>query len=210
MYNKSKLYLIEFILLVILSILLWYRSKTYDRIMAVFLFIMALIKLTEYGFLNGADPNQSARMIYILLWLQIVFYAFSIWFFLQTSMKPKSLYLTNLSLFLFIIFLVIFVTSMFFIFVKKDYFNLYLDQNNHIIWDFGPCHKLIPLYLIGLLILTCILLADFDFKDIVLFLLIVFSILILIYSLDKEKNCIQIWYSFGIFLGFIIWINGYT
>lgn len=61
-----------FILLVVVSILLFIRNNGYDRLLAVLFFVISLIQVTEYLFHSGIiSADEGGRMIYLTLWLQV-------------------------------------------------------------------------------------------------------------------------------------------
>lgn len=72
MISYTKQYLINWWLLVFISFLLWYRNRDYDRIIAVFTFVVAIIDLLQYGVFSGMSEKEAGKSIYIALWAQIL------------------------------------------------------------------------------------------------------------------------------------------
>lgn len=75
-----------FMLLVVVSILLFIRNSGYDRLIAVLFFVISLIQMTEYLFHAGCiSADEGGRLIYLVLWLQVAVLAIGLEFTFQTG-----------------------------------------------------------------------------------------------------------------------------
>ena len=60
------------LIIVVISVLLFMRDNTYDRLIAILFLVISLIQLTEFLFHEGCiSPDTGGRLIYIILWLQV-------------------------------------------------------------------------------------------------------------------------------------------
>lgn len=77
-------------ILCFMTLFLWYRNNTYDRALSCFIFTLGLVQLIEYGIHSGADPSQSARALFLILWLQCLVLAIGVFLFIKSDTNPKK------------------------------------------------------------------------------------------------------------------------
>jgi len=91
LYN-AKLSLTTWWLVAIVSLFVWYRNEYLDRYLAIYLFLLAFIQLLEYGYMSGSKKEQTNKMIFCLLWLQLL--VLSIGSYLYTKSAESIITLT--------------------------------------------------------------------------------------------------------------------
>ena len=65
-----------FILLVVVSVLLFFRDNGYDRLICALFLVISLIQFTEFLLHAGCiSPDTGGRLIYLILWLQVTVFA---------------------------------------------------------------------------------------------------------------------------------------
>jgi hypothetical protein len=71
MIKNSKILLISWWIIIVISFLLWYRNLFYDRIFSVFSIFLGLLVLIFYGLANNMRSDQGITLIIIILSIQI-------------------------------------------------------------------------------------------------------------------------------------------
>lgn len=67
MCDSAKVCVVSWWLVAIVSVLLWYRNVTYDRVIAVVFFTFSLLQLLHYGCHNLLDPTVAGRLTVVVL-----------------------------------------------------------------------------------------------------------------------------------------------
>lgn len=195
----------------LLSLFLWYRNNSYDRIIAVFLFVSGLIQLVEYGALSGADPRQTGTAIFLVLWLQcLVLNIAALSFFVSQKEKAKS-FVTVSSILVFIyalMFLAMLIYSFFPSMVLKVE-----EVKNKVLWTKngkeGILGNLSIVYLLGIFVPLFLILAYYSWANLEMGIIILYLLGTLVFSLLKEQS-LNSWGNFFIGVGFLAWFFGGT
>ncbi len=67
-----KTSLIGWFLLVVISVLLWYRNDNYDRVFCIYGVLAAVILLLYYGVHSGMSPSSAGQISYAVVWIFII------------------------------------------------------------------------------------------------------------------------------------------
>lgn len=79
MYNTAKNSFISFVVIFILSFILWYSNKGNDRIYAVFFFMCSFIQLVQYAIFSNGNTTQGALIIFYLMIFQVLLLSVAIY-----------------------------------------------------------------------------------------------------------------------------------
>ena len=104
MISWCKRFLVDWWLLIFISFLLWYRNKDYDRVISIFIIMVAIINLVEYGVFSGMSETEAGKWIYITLWVQILALAISCHVYVQETITAIYLFVIALVSIIFIIY----------------------------------------------------------------------------------------------------------
>ena len=219
MCDTAKSSITSWWILALMSLFLWYRNEKYDRALSIFIFTLGLIQLIEYGINSGTDPNQSARALYITLWLQCLVLAIGVFVFINSSKDNETPSIreniintiAGWNLFLFAI---IFVVALIISFTS----NTPSDFTNEMeIYASG-----IPLlgkwgwlYLLGIFIPLVLIFSYYAWADIGIAILILYGILSAVYVLAnypiKGSTTYQgsnVWCYLAVGFSFLAWFIG--
>ena len=177
--------IISWWILAIIALFLWYRNRQYDRALSVFVLVLGLIQLIEYGIHSGADPNQSGRALYITLWLQTLVLAIGVFVFIGSQNAQKVTTVTDdvihtiagWNLFLFAI---VFVVTLVISFTSGSTFSGAPGPSGHIEWYQNDSSLLGGwgfLYLAGIFIPLFLIFAYYSWADISIAIMIVYGAL---------------------------------
>ncbi len=108
----AKEYLIAWWILALMAFFLWYRNSGIDRVVAALVFTFGLLQLLNYGAYSGTSVNQTARAIFVSLWLQCLVLAVGVYIFLSAT-GASMLYL--MSLILLTAYTIFFLISIFYV-----------------------------------------------------------------------------------------------
>jgi len=197
--QTAKTSLSTFILLIVVGFFLWYRNAETDRLLAVLIFTASLFVLLEYGVRSTANPDQSGRILFILLWLQVAMLAIGSWMRLNTQLSAAVA----------IAFTIIFGVALLYAMSTTEPFGADLTPNGWIEWT-RDGHTLLGnttlLYFLGLF-LPLLLLAVEDSSTGLTFL---FAYLVvstmLIYTYSTQSTFLSIWFSSWIIFAFLAWL----
>jgi hypothetical protein len=178
-------------ILALMALFLWYRNEKYDRALAIFVFTLGLIQLIEYGIHSGTDPHQSGRALFIILWLQCLVLAISVFIFIDGMRDHDNPTITEnivhtiagWNLFLFAI---VFVIALVLSFTSGSTFSGAPGQSGHIEWYMNGGSLLGRwgwLYLIGIFVPLILIFAYYMWADVGIAILIIYGVLSAAYVL---------------------------
>ncbi len=177
MYEIVKKTIIGWWISILVSLMLWYRGKNYDRVLGIVILIYGLISLFNYGVYNNANPKEVGVSIAVAI-------SISAFLPLLSFLTLKSCS-TITGLFLLIIVAVILLA----IFYALEYSSEYDVTNNRIVYkNYNGENNLIGISwiiilffiaLIGFLLLFVYI--DNTQDDLLRLFLLIISILILLY-----------------------------
>ncbi len=189
-----KRYLIDFWLLVFIGFMLWYRNRAYDRVVSVFLVMVAIVDLLEYGAFSGMDSFESGRWIYITLWVQVLALAIATYIYVQEILACVYMIVMAVVASIFIIY-GLFCKDRFVV-NSCGWFNdgssLFLG---HYWW----------VYILGLVI-PVILIAYYKNTSVVVLLLYGLLAAIYVSCSSNEENWASNWFLLASGIAFICWI----
>jgi hypothetical protein len=110
MAYSIKSSLLAWWLVLIISVFLWYRNITYDRILAAVAITVAMIQLIEYGLYNHMNPYQGGRMVFLVLFLIPFIFALSVLVAIQNIYALIWLIIVS----------IIFLFAVTYVFLSKD------------------------------------------------------------------------------------------
>lgn len=209
----TKESLIHWWLLAFIALFLWYRNNYYDRIFAVYFFVVALSWLIQYGFLSGASDQQSGNSIYIILWLQCMVLAIGVFTYLRnhqpTLMDPHqrtATYLSGINLFVYAV--ITLIAILYIVFGQTRHVlevngggvgggvgggGVGLGGEGGISWTtngtdtiLGPWYVNV-IYILGIMIPLILLFVWYEFKDFGLLLLMVYILLSIMLALWQSS-----------------------
>jgi hypothetical protein len=208
----AKEKLVTWWILFILTLFLWYRNFEYDRIIAIFLFLSALIQIFEYSVYCGADPQKEGYKIYLSLWLQCLSLCLAVYIYIKSSpIVDNSPLALALSGWLTFIFALIFIAAILYLLNYQTYISGEILQDG-IAWRMNDSNFLgnfLWLYLIGIFAPFILLFAFSGFNNIGLLLLLIYLIaVVLLLFTNSRELFISRWIYFSVGLGFLAWMIG--
>ncbi len=199
----SRESILAFIILVVIAILLYIRNIKYDRILAVFLFAVSLIQLTEFFYHNGSlSSSTGGRLIFMILWLQVLVLAVGVQIYYQTT-------LTSLWM---ILFIVIFMIALFYSVGQR--FSV-TTGDGHLVWSQdGKTSNILGkgafLYLAGLFIPLLIILYYSGWKDTGMWIILIAVLLsiFLVRVFYPKLVFSSLWCYSAVGVAFVVWLVG--
>lgn len=189
------------ILLVILSLLFWYRLNEYDKIFAIYAIMLAVIMLILYGVHSSMDPLMAGR---ITIGTILVFIAILI-IMSYTCTGKKWIGVVSLI----VIFIVLFLL---FIVVFGDYrIDISYENNDPPYW-FAPGYLsfIFPVIFIGLLLPLIFILANENWAKVEIYIAIVFMIVSvsILFARYKNTQAISVWFYTLTIMVIFFWVVG--
>lgn len=201
-----------------MALFLWYRNERYDRALAIFVLALGLIQLIEYGIHSGADPSQSARALYITLWLQCLVLAIGVFLFINSSIDPEQPNLTQnvvhtIAGWNLMLFAIVFVVTLVLAFVGGHNFWAAPGDSGHIEWsrDGGSLLGNIGwLYLVGIFLPMMLILGYYLWADVGIAVLILYGLLSLAYvvAIYPPAAFSSMWCYISVGFAFLAWFLG--
>jgi hypothetical protein len=176
-----------------------------------FIFGLSLIQIVEYAIHENANPNQSGKLIYVILWFQCFLINFGCFLYLNRYITPEKNYLYIISLLNLIFSTIVFISSIIYIFFTND--NIEAKKDNcHISWTTNSENFLgyySYLYLYFIFIPFFLLIID-NYQQIGMYVLLLYGISSLLYSLYRYSNgnVGSIWCYLSIGFAFLVWFFG--
>lgn len=221
--TQAKTCLIAWWVAAIISFLLWYRNYTYDRIIAAVVFILGLIQLVQYGCYSLMNPIVAGRITAVLIYLLVIVLLIGVLIYTgaTTLIIVTAVICFMLGLLLFDLY-----------FRYRD-FRTYTPSvesgadpdappvstytGNGVQWlqaDGGPMFNTleITLFIVAVVVAWLYLMSYFNWKDVGLYLIAIYIIVVAIYAeaLSQEKiehsGSRTVQYLIGIVL--IVWLAG--
>lgn len=221
--THAKTCLIAWWVAAIISFLLWYRNYTYDRIIAAVVFILGLIQLVQYGCYSLMNPVVAGRITAILIYLLVIVLLIGVLIYTGAT---TLIIITAVICFMFglLLFDIYFNHRDFRTFtpsvegeadVRRPIVSTY--TGNGVQWlqgDGGPMFNIveITLFIVGVVIAWFYLMSYYNWKDVGLYLIAIYIIIVAIYAeaLSHEKiehsGSRTLQYIIGIIL--IVWLVG--
>lgn len=213
---SSKASVTSWWILALMSLFLWYRNEKYDRALAGFIFTLGLIQLVEYGVHSGADPNQSGRALFIILWLQCLVLAIGVFVFITSSSDTDNIstreniigIITGWNL---VLFSIIFIAALILSFTID--FSAAPGPSGHIEWYmngqpfFG---KWGFLYIVGVFVPLLLLFGFYNWADVSLGILIIYGLLSAAYISGNypPEAFTSMWCYLSVGFAFLAWFLG--
>ena len=150
MYNTVKESFISFVLIFILSFILWYSNSFNDRIYAVFFFFCSFIQLIQYSIYSNGNTSQGAKIIFYISVFQILFVSIALFFTFRTTKYAMFLKIYAV--------LTLFYCSFYIFYISDQNINCYIE-NGRIVYtfngkkDFASYFWIIPILLSTLILL---------------------------------------------------------
>lgn len=178
----SKILLSSWWVLFTIAVFLWYRNFKYDRMIASYAFLLALIQIVQYAFINGAKSKTSANLIYIIMWLQPIFMSFCAFVFLKKQTEQYNTEANkNISKLTFLLFLVTIIVFIYKLYELYEYDNVNMSYiDGKISWSEGKIPFMEKWYLVYFTLISLplfIIAAYYKFKDVTSLILLFFIIL---------------------------------
>jgi len=206
-----------------MALFLWYRNELYDRALAIFVLMLGLIQLIEYGIHSGADPQQSGHALYITLWLQCLVLAIGVFLFIKSAVDTEinqggeptlsENIITTIAGWNLILFAIVFVVALVLSFTSGATFSGAPGPSGHIEWYMNDGFLLGRwgwLYLIGLFVPLILIFAYFAWADIGIAILILYGVLSAAYVLANYPPAAfsSMWCYLAIGFAFLAWMIG--
>lgn len=213
MYYDAKSSILAWWILALIAILLWYRNQEFDRAVAVFIFIVGLIQLIEYGVRSGADSKQSGSAIFVLLWLQTIVLAIGTYIFLKSNEIEETKIYTTLSAYNLAAFAIVFIVALFYLFFAGSKIQAKLAESGHVDWSNNGSSILGNwgwLYVAGLFIPFILILGYYDWANLGVMLLILYGLASAAYVLTSfpPEAFGSMWCYLAIGFAFLVWFIG--
>ena len=218
MCSTAKDSIMAWWLLAILFFFLWYRDRKYDRVISLFVLMLGLIQLIEYGAHSGASPYQSGKAIFLTLWLQCLVLAIGVYIYIGSHRNKSFISNTEDWIYLFSGFNLVFFSLVFIIALVLSFTGDYLFYaapvaSGHIEWKTNGSSLLGWwgwLYLVGITIPFLLLLAFYSWKDIGIIIFLLYGILSFIYVvMSYPQNLFgSMWCYLSLGLAFLAWFVG--
>lgn len=200
--------------LLFVALMLWYRNGGYDRVLSIFLVILAIVQLIEYAIYSGANTQQSARALYISLWVQCLALIIGVYIFVKYCSSERSIGnpVVSVAAISLIVFVIAFIVL---IIIAAIYYNFESDVSNNGVISYyingEPMLQYLFLpYIIGLIVPLAILLINESHYDVGLMLIIGYILICGIYIAYTypPQSFTGSWSYLTVGLGFIIWFVG--
>lgn len=211
MSSTSKSLITSWWLFFIISVFLWYRNYRFDRVLSGFILLLGLIQISEYAFLNGASAVSTARLIYIIIWLQPVVLFLGTFIYIKSNSNDSqtSNILEKASFILFIIYIIIFIYKV----CYMENITLELNDDN-IWWVRNDTSSFISnwdaVYWIGILLPLFMIFIQTGYRNIsiiVLFLYAIFTAL-LCYNNTDTRYQLNLWSTLAMGFALLSWMGG--
>lgn len=72
LHSDSKLLLASWLLVGVIAFLLWYRNSSFDRVLSLFVFSLALTILAIYSLCNQSDPKLISKFMRFIMIIQVL------------------------------------------------------------------------------------------------------------------------------------------
>lgn len=206
----SKTLLCAWWIFFLLSMFLWYRNYKYDRALSVYIFLLGLIQLCEFAFINGSESKSTSKLIYSIIWLQPVVLLFSTFIFLKLNNSKKYLY--NICFILFMISLFLFFYKIYEILYRDDFFMEF--KNNEILLkkgDYPLLHGWYYIYFAFIALSLFLILVNYNFIDIPCIILLIYLIFTAFYVYiitNQEYYYMSIWTLMATGFALLAWMGG--
>jgi len=215
MHNRTKSSVTSWWILAMMSLFLWYRNEKYDRALSVFVFLLGLVQLIEYGIYSGADPNQTGRALFITLWLQCLVLAIGVFIFVNGAKDPDHTS-TNENIVSTICEWNLFLFSLIFTVALISSFSLEFDATitpDGIEWKTNGNSFLGNwswLYVIGIFIPLLLIFAFSMWADLQIAILIIYVSLTASYITRTYPSSLfaSSWSYFSVGFAFLAWFSG--
>ncbi len=209
--------------LAFMSLFLWYRNLTYDRVLAGFIFTMGLIQLIEYGIHTGANPLQAGKIIFMILWLQCLIMAIGTFFFIKGALEshqhlevtPTQRIIQTISRWNLIFFSLVFIGALLWIFNSPTDANLMspegsTNRGSVAIPNFNFMTSWYWLYILGVFIPLVLIFGFYMWADFQIALLILYGIFSIAYILTNYPlgSFNSLWSYLSAGFAFIAWLLG--
>jgi hypothetical protein len=218
MCYSAKSSLSAWIIISLISLMLWYRNEAYDRALAPFIFTLGLVQLIEYGIHSTMNPEHGAKLLFITLWLQCFIFALSVYVLAGALSNEEQLWLTRVvSGILLAVFLIVFAASILYVLTTEDTFNASVGSTGHIEWNRGTTTGRTSLlgwwsvlYLLGIFAPLLILLAMWSWTDIGLWILLAYGVgsAFFVWWLFPPEAFSSMWCYLVVGFAFLAWMVG--
>src|SRR3990167_2774128 len=190
-------------IMVILSLFLWYRNINYDRVIAAFVFTLALIQLVEYGVQSGVNSEEGGKLIYIVLWLQVFVLGVGTYMYLHSGLAAVLATIST----------IIFAVALVYVLTTNSVFSVMTGPSGHLEWTQngkGLLGNWGWLYLLGIIVPFILMLASSGWKDIGIYFLIGYGILssVLVSIYFPGATFPSMWCYSAIGFAFVAWMIG--
>jgi len=204
MCYDAKSSFMAWIICTFIALVLWIRDGEYDRSLAAFIFIFALIQLLEFLVYKGGNKSMIARLIYVALWLQPFIFIWAV----------KSYDVCNkYTIWLTILYGLLFLYSIYMATTKLSW-GITKGENSHLVWKYSNNKTFLGglgiLYIIGIFLPLLFLVWKSNYS-IGLILLLIYAIFSFIYSYYKYHNTgemASMWCYIAVGFAFLAWFIG--
>lgn len=195
---NHKTSLLSWWLVCLLAVFFWCRDYRYDRVIAAFAFVLALIYLIEYGVYSNMNKKQGARLLICVLWLLAFILALSVMIYTKS--------ITVLIWWLFIT--VIFLFAVFYAFTSDNVGDMNFDSNG-MQWS-DVTDGLEWLIILSIAIPFVFLLSCHNWCDMGIYLCLIYILVsgCIVWYLVDTRYAFSVWIYSLIGILFIVWFIG--
>ena len=228
--SYAKEYLIAWWILALMAFFLWYRNTGIDRVVAALVFMFGILQLLNYGAYSGTNVNQTARAIFLTLWLQCLVLAVAVYIFL--SSVNSAYMLTLFALIILVVYVVFFLIAIFYVlWISISHSNrsrrsaLKFSPRNNDIDTVSSWANLLGwssvLYVIGLALPIILLILYYNTSQFTIWLLAAYMVAMCVFILwatfantgEKTKRSTAVtslsWTYIVLGFTFLVWMLGY-
>lgn len=201
---STHILLITWILLIVISVLLLYRSLEFDRIYTIYSILLALIILMIYCAQSGSDPKALGTALYIIFFIGLVF------IYTQSALYVNKSWAWRV----YPIFLLLIVLLTIYILIHPHYFNVSSDVYEPPHW-YSESMKDYLIYFFALLLIVPLVEISIDngwksnvgITSIITILYIIGAgIISSVYY--KDSRVISVWFYLLSAIPLIFWVSG--
>lgn len=172
--------------------------------------MLAIIQLIEYGIHSGADPSQSAKALFLNLWIQCVVLAICTYLYVSSSNNKT---IVNIACANMIFYAVVFGVFLLYTLFSSAEFSAYVGESGHIEWyrnDGNLMGNFGFIYIIGIFLPLFILLSYYNWSDVGLLILLIYGIGSAIYVkyYFPPEAFSSMWCYLSIGFAFLLWMTG--
>lgn len=189
-----------------MSLMIWYRGQSYDRALAIFILFLGMIQLVEFTIHSGASGSESAKWIFMILWLQILSLTIGVYVYTNDG------WLKWVALILMVYGVCLFFAGIYY--TQASTFDAKIGSDGHVIWSRNDGslmgNVLGPLYVAGLFLPLIVLWINYGLNNISPLILLFYGSVSAVYVMSRygAGAFSSMWCYLAVGFVFLQWFMG--